>query len=289
MGPPVAVPPQAFFDKPSPHAPVTETTSIHGWTITTVKGPIIADRDTEAFSKSLGEGTPALPEMTFDRSSVVLVHEASGVSISFSARDALRAWRAEDLPPLQVASAQAWRSSRLNEIEQQQAVQQAYDWTFTSPFAGTVSSTSGAPPEWSDTSEAINRGLLMERDPIVFYDEVVLYESDLDDNGVSQMTVKLRVMPKCWLVLARLWMRVDGLMVRLRESRLFCRHDTPAGALTVLRETRHAEGTFETLRAAGAPDSGPAYADADAASQAFQAVAPVGVTLFKTDKLVLPS
>jgi type 2A phosphatase activator TIP41 len=103
------------------------------------------------------------------------------------------------------------------------------------------------------------------------------------------MTVKLRVMPKCWLVLVRLWIRVDGLMVRLRESRLFCRHDTPAGALTVLRETKHAEGTFKALRAAGAPDVGPAYADADAASQALQAVAPVGVTAFKTDKLLLPS
>eukprot|EP00955_Chlamydomonas_euryale_P111323 366055-Chlamydomonas_euryale.AAC.20 len=31
--------------------------------------------------------------------------------------------------------------------------------------------------------------------------------------GVTQMSVKLRVMPKCWLVLLRLWMRVDGLMV----------------------------------------------------------------------------
>ncbi len=37
------------------------------------------------------------------------------------------------------------------------------------------------------------------------------------------LTVKLRVMPRCWLVLLRLWVRVDGSMVRLRETRLFCR------------------------------------------------------------------
>lgn len=38
-----------------------------------------------------------------------------------------------------------------------------------------------------------------------------------------QVTAKLRVMPRCWLVLLRCWVRVDGSLVRLRESRLFCR------------------------------------------------------------------
>jgi type 2A phosphatase activator TIP41 len=32
-------------------------------------------------------------------------------------------------------------------------------------------------------SQQIDRSLLMERDPILFFDEVILYESDLDDNG----------------------------------------------------------------------------------------------------------
>ncbi len=54
-----------------------------------------------------------------------------------------------------------------------------------------------------------------------------LFESDLDDNGVSQVTVKLRVMPRAWLVLLRFWLRVDGCMVRLRETRLFCRCAAP--------------------------------------------------------------
>jgi hypothetical protein len=53
--------------------------------------------------------------------------------------------------------------------------------------------------------------------------QAVLYESDLDDNGVSQCSVKLRVMPRAWLVLLRFFLRVDGSMVRLRETRLFCR------------------------------------------------------------------
>lgn len=31
----------------------------------------------------------------------------------------------------------------------------------------------------------------MARDPILFYDEIPLYESELDDNGVSQLSVKV--------------------------------------------------------------------------------------------------
>jgi type 2A phosphatase activator TIP41 len=34
-------------------------------------------------------------------------------------------------------------------------------------------------------------------------------------------------MPRCWFVLLRLWLKVDGSMARLREARLFCRFDTP--------------------------------------------------------------
>jgi hypothetical protein len=55
--------------------------------------------------ESLGEGMFSLPEMLFDQSSVVLTHEASGLSISLTARDALKEWRQEALPPLQVTVA----------------------------------------------------------------------------------------------------------------------------------------------------------------------------------------
>ena len=98
--------------------------------------------------------------------------------------------------------------------------------------------------------------LLTARDPILFYAEVPLYESELDDNGSSQLSVKVttsvrlqgqemglrrdsavsvqcwshlagavvqvRVMPGCWYVLLRFFLRVDSTLVRLRETRLFC-------------------------------------------------------------------
>ena len=39
-------------------------------------------------------------------------------------------------------------------------------------------------------------------------------------------------MPRCWFVLLRFWLRVDGVLVRLRETRLCCdfgQPERPAG------------------------------------------------------------
>eukprot|EP00887_Chlorella_sp_A99_P003428 scaffold7.g3428.t1 len=129
--------------------------------------------------------------------------------------------------------------------------------------------------QWHECETQINRGLLMSRDPILLFDEITLYESELEDNGVSQVGLKVRVMPRCWFVLLHFFLRVDRVCVRLREARLFC-------------QVKHHEGSFAALRAAGALAEGPAYADAGAAGAALMAAAPVGVAAFRTERLVLP-
>jgi hypothetical protein len=58
-------------------------------------------------------------------------------------------------------------------------------------------------------------------DPILFYDEAVLYCDDLEDCGEVSFSVKLRVMPSCWFVMSRMFLRIDGVMLRLRETRYF--------------------------------------------------------------------
>ena len=52
-------------------------------------------------------------------------------------------------------------------------------------------SAAGAEPCWVASEEGLDRAMLMARDPILFWDEVPLYESELDDNGVSQLRVKV--------------------------------------------------------------------------------------------------
>jgi type 2A phosphatase activator TIP41 len=148
------------------------------------------------------------------------------------------------------------------------------------------------PPAWRPSSRAIDRALLSSRaDPILYYADVPLYESELDDNGVAALSAKVRVMPRCWLVLLRLFVRVDGRLARLRETRVYCRFDGPEASV-VVRETRHHEGDSAALRAAGvaatvAGGAGGAFADGDSAAAAFGAIAPTCMRLFETEELVL--
>ena len=179
-------------------------------------------------------GARGLPEMLFG-STLELKHEASGVTLSFNALDALLGWKAragsgrsfmralrscgplpradsrhqreqeENLPPLQVACAAAWTRSHDARLREGSikgwdaagvapcAASPAYDWTFTTPYAGSVVAAPGAQaPTWYLVDERIDRTLLMARDPILFFDELTLYESELDDNGAMSLTVKAR-------------------------------------------------------------------------------------------------
>ena len=347
--------------------------TIKGWSISAHQAPIIGDKRIEEYSKQLGN-VLTLPEILFGDNVLTLTHEASGTVFSFKALDALLGWQAEKLPPLKVSLAAQWQASRIYEIQTQQAVLLEYDWTYTTPYQGTMTSSSStssrpepylsfamdlasakahsqspiqqmaggsswpkphdhlthkppaphfqatppppaaaaaavapaaantaaggggggqvtagaaaaadaagaaaaaplehtsstspaatpppplptvatvttataaatvatpSPPPvaaaaagsptspadpWQPSSHQIDRTMLMSQDePILFYADIPLYESELDDNGVSQLGVKIRVMPRCWLVLLRFWLRVDGALVRLRETRLFCR------------------------------------------------------------------
>ncbi|KAL7501595.1 hypothetical protein ACHAWT_009789 [Skeletonema menzelii] len=111
-----------------------------------------------------------------------------------------------------------------------------YDWTFSSPYAGTILTSS------SDSSNNYNIDLINNRQqwqplpksqipfhllqdtsqPILLYDDIHLFEDDLHDNGESSLNIKIRVMPKCWYVLQRLYVRVDYVCVKCREVRYFC-------------------------------------------------------------------
>ena len=208
----------------------------------------------EALEKTLG--TSHLPEMVYG-STLELTHESTGVRLHFNAEDALKEWLEEGLPPLKVAAAAVWEKGhkarfgdempkaakgKTGDAWNDEEETDKYDWTFTTPYRGSVSVDDGAgagttgtdasrptPSLWTDTEQRVDRGMLMERDPILFFDELTLYESELDDNGLMSLTVKVRVMPRCWYVLMRHWMRVDGVLIRLRETRFFHRARDSAG------------------------------------------------------------
>jgi type 2A phosphatase activator TIP41 len=119
-----------------------------------------------------------------------------------------------------------------------------FDWSYTTDYKGTT--TKGKPfvmPATAD-AEPIPIELLKRPDPILFFEEVVLYESELDDNGISVFSCKLRVMPDRMLLLCRLFMRLDKVLVRIRDTRVYVDFNTGK----VIRDYTEKEDAFDKVK-----------------------------------------
>ncbi|KAL1899440.1 Tap42 interacting protein [Sporothrix stenoceras] len=114
------------------------------------------------------------------------------------------------------------------------------------PPPTTSSSTSPSSARLTPTTSvtSLPLDLLRRRDPIVFHDDVILYESELDDNGISVLRVKIRVMPQRLLLLSRFYLRLDNVLVRVRDTRIYVDFETDE----VLREYTAREDSFANVQ-----------------------------------------
>ncbi|ORZ36161.1 TIP41-like family-domain-containing protein [Catenaria anguillulae PL171] len=214
----------------------------------------VADTDTA----TPAPGLHALPEMYFGNNSLEIRHPASGLALRFDPRQALacvevgasgKRWQ-----KIKVKAAETWQrrmeaqraqrsASRTSSNvtppptsdksphradgphdvnpfdirpEDIQVTPKPYDWTFSTDYVGTVT---GATPEPTDEELPLHK--LRVQEPILFYDENILYEDELGDNGVSKYSIKIRVMPSCFFILARLFLRVDNVMFALHDTRIY--------------------------------------------------------------------
>eukprot|EP00899_Mesostigma_viride_P029490 jgi/Mesvir1/9726/Mv12194-RA.2 len=317
-----------------------------GWIVYTRKSPILSGPERSSWEEQLG--THHLPDMLFGNSCLELIHEATGVVISFNAKDALQGWLQEKSPPVQVSSASEWQKRQ--DVRRDKVLD--YDYTYTTPYTGTLvrrmlcagdgcghghhsdpskghghshghhkdhgqhghqhkghghkshqdderhacggascahdagaelsrelsssnASTSASSGHAADDGHAhghsltlvdargpagvdwqvqlpdasgLDMSLLTGRDPILFYDE--------------------RVMPKFWFVLLRYWLRVDGMLMRIRDTRLFCPFPARAAANSIT-SSGVADGSGA---AAPAPAGGGSSAQAPAQGWAQEAV-----------------
>lgn len=62
------------------------------------------------------------------------------------------------------------------------------------------------------------------RTPILLFGDINLFEDELGDNGASILNVKIRVMQTGFFVLQRFFLRVDGSLLRVWDTRLQWRH-----------------------------------------------------------------
>ena len=77
----------------------------------------------------------------------------------------------------------------------------------------------------------------------MFFDEVVLYEDELDDNGCAKLSVKLRVMQSGFFILQRFYLRVDQTLIRVFDTRIYWEVENNF----LLREYSERERTMDKL------------------------------------------
>lgn len=214
------------------------------WKVEVNRGSILTS---EEFDKTCVElDIPQIPEMTFGNNILEISHK-SGFSILFSSIDALKLVNnKQDL--IKVAIADEWKESRL-ENENIQNVSKPFDWTFTTNYKGTINDTNNQ-VFISKSDEKIDVERLKRREKILFFDEIVLFEDELADNGSAQLTVKLRVMPTCMFVLMRFFLRVDGVVCRIYDTRLYHQF----GSTFLIREYTEKEAPYDELKPVFASD-----------------------------------
>eukprot|EP00392_Amoebophrya_sp_AT5.2_P007727 g7742.t1 len=136
--------------------------------------------------------------------------------------------------------AERWGESRENsdnkEIAGLKPVHTHTDWTFSTTYCPTPLCCSAkrqttaqsrlpeAPPEAPDQIQPslLPLHLLTSRsDPIQFFSQVSFFEDELDDEGSSACFVKIRVQENFFFVLLSNEVRVDNVLARKVETRLF--------------------------------------------------------------------
>jgi len=224
-----------FTDRPAK----VEEFNFQNWAISTTKHRIMNSAESEEIQSKLE--LPHLPDMLFIHNHLDLVHK-DGLSIRLQPLPALeRVDATQDL--IHVAVSKEWLESRKNESSTAQhlKVSHPYDWTFTTDYSGTIAHQKELRIE--ETEERIDYEKLKIEERILFYDEVILYEDELDDNGCTKLSTKIRVMPSGFFVLLRFYLRVDQTLIRVHDTRFYYQ----TGEDYLLQEYSEREDKMENL------------------------------------------
>lgn len=171
------------------------------------------------------------------------------------------------LPTVQVANAGFWKNKDKSKIKDYKEYEATSDWTYSTSYKGTTQYLSehakgvadntsleidhnkdGPTGQFSlvTTPEAtIPFQMLSPENPIKHFGQIYLFETDLEDCGYALSTVRFRVMGDCFYILLRYYLRVDGVSVRIIDTRIF--HEF--GKDFIHREFQFCESTYDELRA----------------------------------------
>lgn len=144
-----------------------------------------------------------------------------------------------------------------------------YDWTYTTTYSGHEPSTSAVALAWepadsSNPTHSIPMSELTRRDPILYYAHTTLYEDELHDNGSSSVLARVvrahrylisdsthstfvqRVMPTFLFVLLRFCLRVDNVLFRVHDTRIY--HSFASSPPLLVKETSGWEAPYNSVK-----------------------------------------
>jgi hypothetical protein len=221
----------------------------------------------------------APPEQTYGGSTILLEYVNEGAvffTVSFNAIDALVEWggahvdmgsKNTGINVLKASDAKKWSEKRADNASKGETLgnvaigsittseDMVFDWTYSTPYSCSFKLSQHCHPSQACRWEPCEPGnikleLLTDTTaPILMFSSVNLYEDDLHDFGDVNLSAKLRVMPKCFYVLQRLVMRVDGVIVRIRDTRVF--HEF--GSNAIFMDTSWRELPWSKLAEHGLP------------------------------------
>lgn len=97
-------------------------------------------------------------------------------------------------------------NSKKQDIRKEKPSNRQYDWTYQTSYKGSIR---GEKSIKSDPGALCDLENLKKRETIGWYRDIRLYDDELDDNGAVSLGVKIRVMPSCFFILVRYYLRVD--------------------------------------------------------------------------------
>jgi len=245
-------------------SPNTRSIEIFEWFITASTNSISNAPECDALQAALGI---PLPEMTFGNNYLTLEHRPSGIKYSFTTPKALKGVKKGELVEgdggVKVGHAEKWMQSRTDSSSSlpmpKTVVTKPYDWTYTTTYMGhqetpsedstSISSSchlSWRPFDPEEPSNAIPMAELSRPDPILFYAEIPLFEDELHDNGSSSLLVRIRVMPTCFFILSRFTLRVDHVLFRTYDTRIY--HSFASAPPLLVREIAGWEAPYERVQ-----------------------------------------
>lgn len=237
---------QVIIPLPKATFPFREKPSItvNDWSTYTMKGPILLSSELDYLNAHRFDFP--LPEMIFGNNHVRIVNDKTHAVIEFNTLDALDSLK--DTSDFKVSYHKEWLSTRPKATASQTETESGstsdlesvkpYDWTYSTNYKGTLTDAT-----FEKTSDKIPLEKLLRPDPILFFDESILFEDELGDNGIAMLSTKVRVMHTCLLLLCRLYLRVDDVVFRIRDTRVYVDFESNE----VLREYKTQEAQYEEL------------------------------------------